>query len=114
MLNKKILKFILNVKHVSIDGMKFCPTGRLQLWRIQQKAHNAVAVSAEGRPPTMTKAVAGAHGAPAIGTTTRSILSRMPLVYAAQSTASSQQRSHGQDMAPGSRGNSRRLSHGFP
>ncbi len=114
MLTKKILKSILNVKHTAIDNMNFCPMGRLLSWRTPLEVHNAVAASVEGRPPTTTEAVVDAHGAPAIGTATRSISSRMPLAYAAKNTASSRLRSHGRDMAHGSRGNSRHLPRGFP
>ena len=115
MLNKKILKSILNVKHTAIDGMKILPDGSFAIMvYIRPKAHNVVAASAEGRLPITTTAVAAAHGAPAIGTTTRSISLRTPLVYVAQSTASSRRRSHGRDMDHGSRGNSRHLPHGLP
>lgn len=77
-----------------LTAWKFCPMGRSRSWYIRPKAHNVVAASVEGRLPITTKAVADAHGAPAIGTTTRSISLRTPLAYVAQSTASSRRRSH--------------------
>ena len=75
MLNKKILKSILNVKHTAIDDMKILPDGTMPSRHILPKANNAVVAYVAENLSAMTMAVvAPVLGGLATGIPTRSIL----------------------------------------
>ena len=75
MLNKKILKSILNVKHTAIDDMKILPDGTIAIKAHPPKENNAVVAYAAENLSAMTMAVvAPVLGGFATGIPTRSIL----------------------------------------
>ena len=66
MLNKKILKSILNVKHTAIDDMKILPDGTIAIKAHPTKAENLSAMTMAVVAPVL--------GGLATGIPTRSIL----------------------------------------
>lgn len=75
MLNKKILKSILNVKHTAIDDMKILPDGTIAIKAHPTKGEQCRCVIAAENLSAMTMAVvAPVLGGFATGIPTRSIL----------------------------------------
>lgn len=101
MLNKKVLNFLLNVKHTVVDDVKIFDDDSIVFMSTQPKVNNAAVASVAARPPTMMPAGDSVCGGPQTSDSAKQRSVRSPTVSTARSTVLLPPLSHGHDIIPG-------------
>lgn len=114
MLNKRLLNFLLNVKHTVVDDVKILMMSPLCFMFTSQKVNSAAVAFAAAKPLTMMPAEGSAYGEPQISGLTGQKSVRISTASTAWNTVLFLPLSHRHGITPGIPVTLNRQSYGLP